>query len=252
MATEPKARKPRHRSPAYPGVDLETAIERSKSLWEMMKRDSARPAAIASYWGYASSSSGARLVSSALRKYGLTEEEGTGPNRRIRLSDRAIRILLDDRDDSPEREDLIQDAALSPKIHADLYGRWPKNLPDNKHIRYFLTTERGFNDATVDDFIAQFRRTMAFAKLLGSDKEQDSLADTHPREEMQLSGSIAPTGPSQEESGTRDFRFSIALLGGRLASVTVPVPISKQNLERFLRMVDDQLEPFVESEDPKV
>lgn len=54
---------------------------------------------------------------------------------------------------------------------------------------------------------------------------------------------------SGDEPEIRDFQFSISLLGGRLASVKVPVPITKRNLERFTRLIKDQLEPFLEGDD---
>jgi hypothetical protein len=40
-----------------------------------------------------------------------------------------------------------------------------------------------------------------------------------------------------------------AFYGGRLATVKTPVPLSKRNLERLKRMIEDQLEPFVQEDE---
>ena len=52
-------------------------------------------------------------------------------------------------------------------------------------------------------------------------------------------GELDPVGEA------RDFTFSISLYGGGLATMKVPVPITKRNLERLNRMIGEQLEPLV-------
>ena len=49
--------------------------------------------------------------------------------------------------------------------------------------------------------------------------------------------------------GTKDYQFTVALYGGRLATIKTPVPMTKRNLERLKRMIEDQLEPFVSGDD---
>lgn len=54
------------------------------------------------------------------------------------------------------------------------------------------------------------------------------------------------TDAPDSEPETKDFQFIVTLYGGRLATVKAPVPMSKRNLERLKRMIEDQLEPFVD------
>ena len=49
-----------------------------------------------------------------------------------------------------------------------------------------------------------------------------------------------------EEPEAKDFTFSVSLYGGRLATVRIPVPITKPNLERLKRMIEEQREPRVD------
>lgn len=54
----------------------------------------------------------------------------------------------------------------------------------------------------------------------------------------------------KESPEVRDFQFTVALYGGRLAIIRTPVPISKRNLDRLKRIIGDQLEPLLESPEP--
>ena len=56
--------------------------------------------------------------------------------------------------------------------------------------------------------------------------------------------------PPTRKDGT-SHGFVIPLYGGRLAKLDVPIPLSKQNLERLKRMLEDQLEPFLDGDDPE-
>lgn len=66
-------------------------------------------------------------------------------------------------------------------------------------------------------------------------------------------GAAAEPIASRTASGSesKDFTFTVTLYGGRLATVKAPIPMTKRNLERLKRMIEDQLEPFVDAEDPK-
>lgn len=67
-----------------------------------------------------------------------------------------------------------------------------------------------------------------------------------------MSAAAEPVTPGAETpSEVKDFTFTVTLYGGRLATVKAPVPMSKRNLERLKRMIEDQLEPFVDAEDPE-
>src|SRR5687768_7731616 len=91
-----RARK--ERSPSFPFIPLEKAIERARAVAEHHKRSPARMATIGETWGYAPKSSGLLQTVAALKSYGLTDDIGRGEDRRIQLSDLAWRILYDTRD----------------------------------------------------------------------------------------------------------------------------------------------------------
>ncbi len=170
--TTQRTRKKEGRSPGYPAISLGSALERAKTIMEKEQRHYAALPTIFGHWGYGSKSSMGILLLAALKKYGLVEYKGSGDSRQARITDFAWRILVDDRPESPEREELIREAALNPSIHQKLWRHYDGLLPSDENLRHQLLTEEGFTTGAVDDFIRQFRATIEFAGL----KESDSLS----------------------------------------------------------------------------
>jgi hypothetical protein len=180
MATNPKAvsqdepddrRKQRLRSPAYPYINLETAIARAQAFYDIEIRSAVPITLAAKDWGYEAKSSAAMQTAAALMSFGLMSDEGTGDKRKVRLTQNALKILLDKRPDSIERAALIKQAALAPKIHQQIWEKLGGGVSDGA-LRHSLIFEWNppFNENSVDGFIREFRDTIAFAKLAESDK----------------------------------------------------------------------------------
>ncbi len=67
-------------------------------------------------WNYSPTSSSGQKVFAALKSYGLVEDvQEKAAVGAIKLTQRAIHILLEDQD-TPERREEIKKAALSPKM----------------------------------------------------------------------------------------------------------------------------------------
>jgi hypothetical protein len=157
---EPKRGKTR--SPNYPFIPLQAAIERAREFYKREAKNAASPDVAVTAWGYGSTSSGTgRQILAALRAFGLLEKAPGG----VRLSDRALRILLDERDPSPERDLLVAKAALDPPVHARLWERFGASLPSDANLRHTLIFDFDFSEAAVDAFITEYRGTLAYAKL---------------------------------------------------------------------------------------
>lgn len=163
-----------HRSPSYPAIDLKTAIDRARTFYQHEKRSAASVLVASQHWGYSFSSSGGKQALAALISYGLMEDKGSGDQRHVNLTDLAFRILLDERPESSERDEALRRAALMPKIHAELFGRWPDGLPSNPNLRHYLLIEKKFNENAVDDFIRQLRATADFAKIYSQPASSNS------------------------------------------------------------------------------
>ncbi len=161
----------RVRSPKAPFIDLETAIQRAETFYEAEKRNSASIPVAMEKWGYKDESSGGFQTISTLKEFGLMEDTGNKDARRVKLTDRALRIILDKREDSGERDQLIKESALLPKTYSTLWQMYHGDLPSDSNLRHYLMFDYHppFNENAVDSFITQFKATVAFAKLNSSD-----------------------------------------------------------------------------------
>lgn len=152
------------RGPSYPYVGLEEAIALTRKTYDYTKRATAPVESIVTEaWKYSPSSSGSQKVLAALRAYGLVEDAPGTQGKSIKLTPRAIRILLDE-EDSQERKEEIRKAALAPKWYEYCWRTWGKEMPAS--MRSNLLIEHGFVDTTVEGFLKDYRRTIAFAGLL--------------------------------------------------------------------------------------
>ena len=71
------------------------------------------------------------------------QDEGTGDKRKVKLTQNALKILLDARADSSEKEGLIKQAALAPKIHQQIWTRWGANGISDDNLRHTLIFRMG-------------------------------------------------------------------------------------------------------------
>lgn len=166
------AKKRVHRSPNYPAINLETAINRARTIHQKEGRHPCAASVAMSHWGYKNpTSSNAQGSLSAVIKFGLLKNIGQGKGRQVQLTEEAIKILLDERPESLDRDKAIRSAALMPQIHKELWAKWGASLPSEPNMRTFLLMEKEFNSAIVDEFIKDYKATIAFAKL---DKSEES------------------------------------------------------------------------------
>jgi hypothetical protein len=166
------SKKKRTRSPAYPYVNLEGALNRVKQFYEKEQRNAANINIAVTHWGFEKDSSSGSQTVAALISFGLMADEGSGDKRSVRLTQDALRIHLDTRSDSTEKADLLKKCALSPKIHRQIWDKWGASLPSDANLRHYLLFdwEVPFNENSVDFFIGEYKSTIAFAKLSESDK----------------------------------------------------------------------------------
>jgi len=152
------------RGPSYPYTDLEGSLVYTRKVYDYVKRGSAPvEAVVKDGLKLSPTSSGSQKVIAALRSFGLIEEAPASNGKATKLSARAIRILLDDQD-SQERQDELKKAALSPKWYEYCWSKWGKDMPPA--MRSNLLIEHGFIESTVDGFLNDYRKTIAFAGLM--------------------------------------------------------------------------------------
>ena len=170
----------RTRSPSYPYLDLPGALEKAAALWHAEGRHATSVSVAMQHWGYKEESSTGYSCVAALKKFGLVDHEGMGEGRQMRLSGLALRILLDGDPQSTERRAALREAALAPRIHTELWERYGTDLPSDQSLKRFLVLERSFNEASVDELLAEYKATVAYAGLTGRSGVDPDPADPRP------------------------------------------------------------------------
>ena len=174
---EPNSKQKRFRSPAYPAITLQKAVERATELYTNALHHPAPVPVLATSWGYGKKSSGLFATIAALKQFGLLVDEGTGPKRRFKLTSPAIRIVRDPDPDSEKRCEALRVAALAPKIHKELwekYGLGGLSGSMDMTLKSYLTVDRSddgeapYSDGVADEVIGEYKATFAFAGLAES------------------------------------------------------------------------------------
>lgn len=163
--------KARDRSPPFPFIPLGKAIERAKQFEAAYKKSPGRIANVLPIWDYTAKSSGGFQTIGALKAFGLIDDEGSGNDRKIKLTDLAMRILKDER--PGKRDEAIKEAALKPKAIADHWILWGANRPPDAECRSELTLERGYTEDAANRLLRVYDDTVAFAKLADTDSKMD-------------------------------------------------------------------------------
>lgn len=231
-------RKAKERSPNYPGINLETAIEKAQILREKEGKHFAPVEAVLHDWGYVPKSSGGLVTLSALRKFGLIDEQGKGANRRIKLSDLALKILLDDREDSIERIEAIKEAALNPVIHQKLWKEYGAELPSEENLLVTLRRDEGFTDNAAKDLIKEYSSTIELAKLKKSDimsGRKEDKKDSNKEDFMTLTSSNLPGDP---KSPLKTIEIPIPLSATEWVKIQASYPLSEKSWKQMVKILD--------------
>lgn len=210
------------RSPSYPGIPLETAIERARLVWDKEKGHPAPPEAVLGHWGYSVKSSNGLITLAALKKFGLLEDEGVGSDRSVRLSGLAQDIIL-----SPNPGESIRRSALTPSIHRELWEQYRGELPSDANLRYELIRKRSFTEAGAEEFIRQFRKTVSFAGLSPSDAVVPEDGEAASEEPEEGSSSWLP-GPARLRPSPTFYgggRPASSTQGAGRGPMVIPIPL---------------------------
>lgn len=246
--TKNSQKKAKDRSPNYPGIDLGTAIEKARILREKEGKQYAPVEAALHHWGYVPKSSGGLVTLSALKKFGLTDERGKGTNREIKLSDLALRILLDDREDSVERMQAIQEAALNPIIHRKLWEDYGGELPSHQTLLLKLRKDEGFTDNAAEDLIKEFERTIELAKLKKPDiisGQKEDKSTSKKEDFMTFMSSDLRNDPKQL---SKTIEIPIPLSTNEWVKIQASYPLSEKSWKQMFNILNAYKPSLVSSE----
>lgn len=157
----------RDRSPSYPLIPLETALERLVAFEEHFKRSPARPERVGDAWGIKAKAYADRTLAS-LRYFGLVNYTGTGAARQVVISDEGRKYLRAQQEET--KREILRAAATRPKQIAKFWKMWGLDRPSDAACLDGLVFSHSFSEAGAKEFLKVYDATIAFAGLTDSDK----------------------------------------------------------------------------------
>lgn len=236
--------KGRNRSPSYPAIDLEQALDKARVLYLKEGKGSIPVSVAATDWGYKPTSSAGPLAVAALKKFGLLDDEGNSAARKVTLTRSALNLLLAPDQNSREYYNALAEVALTPAIHRETWEKYGGQLPSDGNLRFGLVMERDFTEAGASQFIMEFRKTIAFARL--TEDNRDQTQDLEPQEQdipMSRPTVIqAPPGsvPQFKRGVSVPVEDSIQLpiAQGQWATLSAPFPLTKDAWKRMVLILN--------------
>ncbi len=164
MATKP-------RSPNYPGCSLQKALDYARKIYDQNHLHKAPREVVAKAMGYGTLNGGSLTAISALKKFGLLDEDGEG----LKITADALTALVEPAS-SPDRARVLVKLATKPELFAEMQAAFPGPVPSDEILRSWLL-RKGFLQSTVDLPIRAYRETMDLSEaqkgLFASPKKED-------------------------------------------------------------------------------
>jgi hypothetical protein len=234
----------RDRSPSFPFIPLNKAIERAREFHDKYKHHPARAInAVSEAWSYKTKSSGASQTIAALKAYGLLSDSGTGTDRKISLTELAKSILVDER--PGVREKALRIAALRPEIISSHWERWDNDRPPDAECISELHLDKGFTKDSAQKFLSIYDETIAYANLSKEANMKDSDSNhmdepdaKNPKKSAQTvkPGMQQATFPLDE--GEVFFQWPSTLSNASLEDLNAWLELLKRKIERSTKQSD--------------
>jgi len=231
-------RKKKNRSPSYPAIDLEEAVERARRLYERENRHLVPVDTAIGAWGYSPGSGAGMVVIAAMKKFGLLEDSGSGADRRVRLTENAYQILIDEREESPERRELLRQAALQPRIHAELWNRYGAEQPSDSTLRYELR-KMEYSDEAAQKLTAEWRRTFEYVNL-----GEESCVPQADQEASPAANPVFPTattpatGQQRTQATQAGQSVQLPIAPGKYATLSGPFPVTEAEWRQMVAILE--------------
>jgi hypothetical protein len=167
-APTPGLKAQKQSSPRYPFISLSKAIERADQFRLAAGSNAAFVTDARTAWGYGAKSSGGDQTTAALSYYGLLEDTGSGPARKLKLSDSALRYFKDER---PEvRAQLLAEFARAPKAMGKLWDLWKHEPPSDSIARSILKVDLHYSDYAAGEVLGIYKENLRYIPSGKSDK----------------------------------------------------------------------------------
>jgi hypothetical protein len=245
MTDAPSDKSPRDRSPSFPFIPLQSAVERLTAFETTFGRHPVPVEKAGPAWGWKEKSSQADQTLAALRSFGLIEYQKINGRRQVVLTEEARKYLRAQQD--TVKKQVLKQSALRPKIVRQFWTSWGPDRPSDPIAIDQLTLENGFSDAGAKNFLRVYDATISFAGLSDSDKvmppdpvddavdepEDDFEMDNPPPPKPPKGGIALMAGERELTTGLLSKEASFRLIvSGRVGAKEIDRLIQKLSLDK--------------------
>lgn len=223
----------RVRSPRYPALALDAAIEGALKIYEREGLHPIAPDIAAQDMEFKDASNGAaKGALAALRSFGLLER-ADGNSLAVTKSVQDYKHVPDE----SRKRAIVVGWLQQPKVFQEFLGRYSAKLPSEAALRY-EAIQRGFTEAGAAAFVENFVKSVDFAGFYGyRDEQTETQTSTDESSESISHGPTSPGGaPSRPQAEGVD-RIPIRLAGGRRAWLEVPTPFYESDKQVIVNQV---------------
>lgn len=264
-------RQPQQRSPKYPYIGLDLALERTKAIHSKIREHAQPREVVAQAYGKPVTSSATMQTFSTLLQYGLLENVSGDGGRRMRVSDLAQTIL---HPHAPQErvQAATQKAALSPPIFKELWEKFGDTREVSEKIPlYYLTADRErehgstFTERAANEVLRVYQATLEFAGVSDSDSGEEAAAgcsDSAPEGGQDRGGMQKPppqpdpdTGGGQRAperykmaEGERELQTGLLSKSGATYRVIVSGRVGEKEIERLIARLELDKEMLADDE----
>jgi hypothetical protein len=230
MSRSAAARK--SRSPNYPAISLEEAVQRLKAIYDKQQRYPASRETFAQLMGYGGLHGASATVVSALSKYGLLEGQGDT----LRVSELGQDLVLHRKGDR-EYTEALRTAAYMPTFFREMRDQYPYGLPSEHSLRANLI-KRGFNPKAIDGAVRTYRDTVEFVDAETEGFATDLPGDTRDEAVMQTQPTPATTFYGTSPSGDATQRtVALPLSVTEWATLQAAFPLSEDAWNQMIAVL---------------
>lgn len=244
---------PQARSPKYPYIALDLAIERVKKIYEEIREHAQPREVVAKAYGKPIKSSATLQTFATLIQYGLLENVLVNGDRRLRVSQLAQTIL---HPHAPQDKvaAATQEAAMAPPIFRELWEKFGDTSGLNESMPlYYLTVDRAtehdsvFTEKAAADVLRVYQATIDYANIGQPDKtpldDSPSTEDSSGVEDQgggKVLGAPPPpqVGKTQMAEGERELQSGMLSKGGATYRVIVSGQIGQKEIERLIAKLE--------------
>lgn len=168
----------------FPFINLNKALERARAIFDNDKggKGLQMPVAFAA-WGYSDKSSGGFQTVSALKQYGLVDDEGSKEDRSVVLTEAGRTYFLTEIE--ADKAELRHKFAKSPQLLSHLLNLWEGGTVEDAVARTYLKTTLGMNEQSARSALGIYKSNLTHlsAKASGKPPQQKSeIEDSHPQD----------------------------------------------------------------------